>query len=57
MFLGRGGVLTGSSLGRVDNNGNLDICGGISYENGAFIALRGKDTDIPNQKRCCYHWR
>ena len=45
-----GAVITGTSIGRDANTGNLDICGGTTFENGAFIALRGKDTDIPNQK-------
>ena len=41
-------MISGTSIGRTDNTGNLDICGGTSYENGAFIALRGKDNT--NQK-------
>ena len=49
--LKRGGaVITGISIGRDANAGNLDICGGTSFSNGGFIALRGKDTDIPDQK-------
>ena len=43
-----GAVITGNSIGRDTNAGNLDICGGTYFENGAFIALRGKDS--PNQK-------
>ena len=45
-----GAVITGSSIARTTNTGNLDICGGTSYENGAFIALRGKDSNITDQK-------
>ena len=45
-----GGVITGSSIGRDTNTGNLDICGGIDYYGGAAIALRGKDSVVPGEK-------
>ena len=45
-----GAVITGNCIGRDANAGNLDICGGTTFQNGGFIALRGKDADIPNQK-------
>jgi len=44
-----GAVITGNSIGHINNTGNLDVCGGISYQYGGFIALRGKDTSVPNQ--------
>lgn len=45
-----GAVITGSSIARTTDTGNLNICGGTSYENGAFIALRGKNSTITDQK-------
>mgnify|MGYP002514826452 CR=1 FL=1 len=44
-----GAVLTGGNLSRIDNTGNLDICGGTGFTDGASIALRGKYTNVPNE--------
>lgn len=43
-------MISGNSIGRDNNTGNLDICGGTSFDNGAFIALRAKDSNVPEQK-------
>ena len=44
-----GAVMTGN-LCRIDNIGNLDVCGGTSYYGGAAIALRAKDSIVPGEK-------
>ena len=49
-----GAVITGDSLGRENNAGNLNICGGTDYENGAFIALRGKNIPVTGQEGVVY---
>ena len=38
-----GGVITGTSLGRVDDTGVLNVCGGSSNADGAFIEVRGRN--------------
>ena len=45
-----GAVMTGHSLGCVDNTGNLNICGGTIWSDGGFVALRGKDSNLANQE-------
>ena len=45
-----GAVITGNSIGRDTNTGNLDICGGTTFENGGFVALRGKNTNVTGQE-------
>lgn len=45
-----GAVITGTNIGRADNTGSLDICGGTTFENGGFVALRGKNTNVTGQE-------
>ena len=37
-----GAVLTGNSLGRIDNTGALVVTGGRAYDDGSFISFTGK---------------
>ena len=39
-----GAVMTGTKLARIDNNLDLDICGGTGYTQGGFLSLSGKDS-------------
>ena len=39
-----GAVMTGTTLGRVDNSTYLNLCGGLDWYNGATISLVGKDS-------------
>ena len=45
-----GAVITGTNIGRADNTGGLDICGGTTFENGGFVALHGKNTNVTGQE-------
>ena len=45
-----GAVITGTNIGRADNTGNLNICGGTIWSDGGYVALRGKDSNLPNLK-------
>ena len=45
-----GAVLTANIIGRANSTGNLDICGGTRYDDGATIALRAKDSAVPGEK-------
>ena len=40
-----GAVMTGTSIGRVDNSTYLNLCGGSDWNNGATISLVGKDDN------------
>ena len=40
-----GAVITGVSIGRVDNSSYLNLCGGLDWSNGATISLMGKDAN------------
>ena len=39
-----GAVMTGGTLARINNDGDLDICGGTGYTQGGFITVRGKSS-------------
>jgi len=39
-----GAVLTALKLAKVNNDGDLDICGGIGYTQGSYITVRGKSS-------------
>ena len=40
-----GAVMTGTTLGRVDNSTYLNLSGGLNWNNGATVSLLGKDTE------------
>ena len=40
-----GAVMTGITLGRVDNSTYLNLSGGLNWNNGATVSLLGKDTE------------
>ena len=44
-----GAVITGISIGRVDNSSYLNLCGGLNWSNGATISLAGKDANSSGQ--------
>ena len=39
-----GSVLTATKLARVNNDGELDICGGTGYTQGGFVSVRGNNS-------------
>jgi hypothetical protein len=39
-----GSVITATKLARVNNDGDLDICGGTGYTQGGFISVRGNNS-------------
>ena len=43
-----GAVITGNRICRVDNDSDLNICGGILWDSGGFIAVRGKNSPSGN---------
>jgi len=47
-----GGAVLEGYLCRINNTGNLDVCGGRSYAEGAAISLRAIDSIVPNEKGC-----
>lgn len=41
---GGGAVMMGDTLGRVDDNNNLNICGGVGWLGGATVSIFGKSS-------------
>ena len=46
--LKRGGVITGTSLGRTDNTSSITLCGGTDYSSGGSISIHGKNSNVGN---------
>jgi len=40
-----GAVISGTTIGKVNNSSYLNLCGGINWNNGATVSILGKDTD------------
>jgi len=43
-----GGVMTGTVIGRTTSSSYLNLCGGVSWSNGATVSIYGKDADLQN---------
>ena len=39
-----GAVISGSTIGRIDSDSYLNLCGGVNWNNGATISVCGKDS-------------